>query len=241
MLKRRIEAAGKLPAQVETEIAAALTHEDLIVEPMVTVQIVELYSRPVSVSGAVRRPVTFQAVGRVTLLDALNRAEGLSADAGAEILVSKQGLVRRISVERLIEEADREANLVLTGGEEIRVPETGRVYVIGNVRKPGAYRMATTDDTTVLKMLALAEGLAPYAHRQAFIYRRDREAGGKQEIPLELRKIMTRQAPDVPLQADDILYVPDNAGRRLTVSALEKIIGFGSATASGVLIWGAAR
>jgi len=41
----------------------------------------------------------------------------------------------------------------------------------------------------------------------------------------------------VTLRADDIFYVPDDKGRRLTVSALDKIVGFGAATASGLLIW----
>jgi len=55
----------------------------------VTITIVEYHSRPISVAGAVRRPVTFQAWGKTTLLEALTRAEGLSADAGAEILISR--------------------------------------------------------------------------------------------------------------------------------------------------------
>ena len=53
----------------------------------------------------------------------------------------------------------------------------------------------------------------------------------------ELSKILASKAPDVPLQPNDILYIPDNSGRRITVGALEKIAGFGSATASGLLIW----
>jgi polysaccharide export outer membrane protein len=245
MLKERVRVAGLLPARVEADIAAALTREELIVDPVVTVHIVELHSRPISVSGAVRRPVTFQAAGRVTLLDALNRAEGLGPAAGPEILVTSAGgvenLVRRVPVKRLIDEADPEVNLLLTGGEEIRVPEMGKVYVIGNVRKPGAYPAAGSDDTTVLKMLAQAEGLAPFADRRAYVYRRDSDSGRKVEIAIELRRILSRQAPDVRLYADDILYVPDNSRRRLSITALERIIGFGSATASGVLIWGAAR
>jgi polysaccharide export outer membrane protein len=249
MLKERIAVAGLLPGQVEAAVAAALTRADLILEPAVTVQIVELHSRPVSVSGAVRRPLTFQAVGRVTLLDALNRAEGLSPEAGAEILVSQTkpgpdgkipALIRRIPIKRLIDEADPEMNFLLSGGEEIRVPEVGKVFVIGNVRKPGAYRVTSDDDATVLKTLALAEGLAPYAAKQAYVYRRDR-SGGKQEIAIALKKILSREAPDVPLAADDILYIPDNTNRRLTAAALEKIIGFGASTVSGVLIWGVAR
>ena len=35
---------------------------------------------------------------------------------------------------------------------------------------------------------------------------------------------MKRKSPDVTLQADDVLYVPDNTGRRATATAIEKIV-----------------
>ena len=97
--------------------------------------------------------------------------------------------------------------------------------------------MQDSAETTVLQILALAEGLAPFAARQAYIYRPDPASGPKREIPVELNQIMKRKAPDVALLANDILYIPDNSGRRLTVGALEKIATFGTATASGLLIW----
>ena len=34
---------------------------------------------------------------------------------------------------------------------------------------------------------------------------------------------MKRKSPDVALAADDILYIPDNTGRRATITALEKV------------------
>src|SRR5262249_60875500 len=134
-----------------------------------------------------------------------------------------------------------EMNVMLHGGEEIRVPEAGRVFVVGNVRKPGAFLIQDTSETTVLKMLALSEGLAPFAAKQAYIYRREGASDGKNEIPLELNKILERKSPDVPLLANDVLYIPDNRGRRITMSAVDRILGFGSTTASGLLIYGTRR
>src|SRR5919198_5161826 len=61
MLKRRIQADGLLPGALEAAIAEALRAEELIVDPVVTVTIAEYRSRPVSVAGAVRHPITFQA------------------------------------------------------------------------------------------------------------------------------------------------------------------------------------
>jgi polysaccharide export outer membrane protein len=246
MLTARINAQDALPSELETTIAEALMRENLIVDPFVTVAVVEYASRPINVTGAVRRPLTFQAVGPVTLLDAIARAEGLTADAGPEILVSRPGpdpaqeagrLVQRISVKALMGASDPTLNLKLAGGEEIRIPEVGRVFVVGNVHKPGAFPVQDVSETTVLKMLALSEGLIPFASKQAYIYRREGAIGPKTEIPVELRKIMERKSPDVLLMANDILYVPDNTGRRTTLTALEKILAFGSAAGANVLIY----
>jgi polysaccharide export outer membrane protein len=246
MLRRRIQAQGFLPGDLEVAIAEALQAEQLIVEPVVTVTVVEYHSRPISVAGAVKNPVTFQAVGPVTLLDAVTRAGGLSQEAGPEILVSRaqpgEGgsptfLIQRIPIKGLIDQADPALNLRLTGGEEIRVPEAGKVFVVGNVKKPGAYPIREGAETSVLRVLAVAEGLTPYSAKQAFIYRREEGSTVRHEIPIEIKKIMQRQAPDVPLQANDIFYIPDNSGRRAGLTALERIAGFGAATTSGILIY----
>ncbi len=240
LLREPVPAAGRMPGELEAAIAAALRREGILVNPVVKVTVAEYASRPISVMGAVKRPLTFQAVGRVTLLDALARAEGLAPEASHEILVTLPGgepLVRRIPVKGLIDAADPGLNLLLQGGEEIRVPEAGRVFVVGNVRKPGAYAVPDPRDASVLRLLALAEGLAPYAQKVAYIYREEPGSGLRREIPIELARILKREAPDVPLQINDVLYVPDNSGRRAALSVLDRAAGFGAGTVSGILIW----
>ena len=126
MLERRIEAEGLLPSELETSIAEALRAEEILVDPIVTVTIAEYQSRPISVAGAVKNPITFQAVGPVTLLEAITRAGGLSPDAGLEILVTRSqpgehgkptALTQRIPVKALIDAAAPELNIQLHGGE----------------------------------------------------------------------------------------------------------------------------
>src|SRR5579864_8493745 len=255
MLHAKIEAQGLLPAELETRIAAVLTDEEILVEPVVTVAIAEYYSRPISVAGAVKTPLTFQAAGRTTLLEALTRAQGLTEEAGSEILVtrpSKTGepaLLLRIPVKGLIDAADPQCNLALDGGEEVRVPQSGLVFVVGNVKRPGAFRVDEGTGMMVLKALALSEGLMPYATKKAYIYRRGEGAAGQgvagkdsategaaTEITVDLRKIMDRKAPDVAVGPNDIFYIPDNRSARTTVSVIERAVGFAAATASGVLI-----
>src|SRR5580765_4767019 len=89
MLKRQIEARGAIPMELEQRVGAAITEEKILVEPSVVVTIAEYAVRPIRVAGAVRHPLTFEATGPVTLLEALTRAEGLSGEAGADILVTR--------------------------------------------------------------------------------------------------------------------------------------------------------
>ena len=244
MIKSRIAVAGLFPAEAESAIAAGLAKEEIMVDPIVTVSVVESRSRPITVSGAVKSPVTFQASGIVTLLDALARANGLAEDAGPEILVSKTqtgpdgtpiALTQRIFVKGLIDAADPELNLQLEGGEQIRVPDAGKVYVVGNVKKPGAFAMRDASETSVLRVLALSEGLMPFASKDAYIYRREVVSGAKNELPIPLGKIMERKAADVPLLANDILYIPDNKGKRSFASIMERVAAIGGGAAAAAV------
>ncbi len=246
MLKDRFPAAGKFPAELEGIIAAALADQKILIDPVVTVTVAEYVSRPISVMGAVKQPLTFQAFGNITLLDALSRAGGLGPDAGSEILLTQSqtgtdgkpfSLVRRIPVKQLIDQADADLNYALHGGEEVRVPEASRIFVVGNVKKPGAFPVRDSSDTTVLKVLAMSEGLLPFAMNEAYIYRREGGEQGRNEIAIPLSKIMERKAPDIALQPNDVLYVPDNKGRRMTMSMVDRLVTFGAGTASGILVW----
>jgi polysaccharide biosynthesis/export protein len=247
MLSQKIQAAGIEPAQLEDRIATALTDEKVLIEPSVTVAIAEYASRPISVAGAVRLPLTFQITQKTTLLEALTRAEGVSPDAGGEILVTRPPkqpgeppLVERVSLKGLVESGDESLNLILEGGEEVRVPQLGRVFVVGNVKRPGAFRLEDSSGLSVLKALALAEGLTPFSTRDAYIYRRGDGAPGAppQETAIPLRKILDRKEKDIRLEANDILYVPDNRAGHTTSSVIDRIVSFGATTASGALIYG---
>ena len=230
MLKHPIQAAGLFPAELEKAVTTALIDEQVLVDPIVTVSVVEYRSRPISVSGAVKHPVTFQATGTVTLLDAISQAEGLAENAGSEILVSHKASSTTDksvlsdstdSVRGLISGEEPSLNIKLEGGEEIRVPEAGRVFVVGNVKKPGAFFITDGSESSVMKAFALSEGLDTFSAHKAYIYRLDGSGGARNEITVDLKKIMNRKSPDVPLMANDIFYIPDATGARASMKVLE--------------------
>jgi len=239
MLPAPIEVSGLLPREVEHAIAAALKKGGVLVDPVVAVSVIEYRSHPINVIGAVRTPLTFQAYGRVTLLDALTRAGGVTETAGDYIVVSESVAdgdnpgtalpMRRIALKRLLDGTNPDANLVLRGGEEIRIPEAAKIYVGGNVRRPGAFVVQDGTRPSVLKMLALSEGVTRYAQKTAYIYRGDAGSRGKKEIPVEISRILQRKAPDVPLEPDDVLYIPENSRSHGWSVALNTLLIVGGA------------
>jgi polysaccharide export outer membrane protein len=241
MVRPGIQAAGLNPAELENAISKVLIQENVLVDPIVTVSVVEYRSRPISVIGAVRSPTTFQATGTVTLLDAITRAGGLGENAGSEILVSHPPsdtndksitVTERIQVLSLLSGEDLASNMNLKGGENIRVPEAGRIFVAGNVKHPGVFPITEGSESSVLKALALSGGLDSYSGRIAYIYRIDGSSGRKSEIPIAVKKIMARKSPDVPLYANDMLYVTNATGQRITAKALAITTGVGLGAAT---------
>jgi len=77
-----------------------------------------------------------------------------------------------------------------------------------------------------MQAIALAENLKPTARRSdALIIRRNLSApNGRMEIAINLRKIFAGKSPDVPLQPDDILFVPESAGKKILTRGAEAAI-----------------
>jgi polysaccharide export outer membrane protein len=245
MVKQHIKVAGLSPAELEKAIATVLIQENVLVDPIVTVSVVEYRSRSITVAGAVRTPVTFQTTGTVTLLEAITRAGGLTDNAGSEILVSHPPsisddksitLTERIPARALLRADDPASNYLLKAGDTVRIPEAGRFFVVGNVKHPGMFSITDGSESSILKALAFSDGLDTYTGRIAYIYRLD-GSGRKIEIPIEVKKILARKSPDVPLYANDMLYVPNSAGLRVSAKALEIALGTGLGVATLLLLY----
>ena len=233
MVQQPIRAAGLYPQDLEKTIAAVLIEDHLLLKPIVTVRIIEYDSRPITVVGAVKSPVTFQAMGPVTLLDAISRAGGLADDAGSEILISGEApgldgrnatLTQRVPAHGLLYTVNPALNIELHGGEVVRVPQAGRVLVVGDVERPGYYFITGGSQSSIMKAVALSGGLGQRPGHVAYIYRKEGGGGGRNEIPVPLKKIMARKSPDVALKANDMLYIPNAHGHGLSPAMLNTLL-----------------
>ncbi len=236
LLTRRFKVEGLMPRELEAEIAADLIDEQVLVHPIVTVSITEYATRQISFGGDVKIPGQFNITGPTTLLEAMAKVGWVTTDAGSVLFFSKSSTdaPRTISLDDLQQKStDPSINVTLTGGEVINVPDAPKVWVTGNVTKPGPVPFKRPADATVLKVVASSQGLTQYYAKNAYIYRTDPVDGQRHEIPIRLKDIMHRKVQDVPLLSDDILLIPDDNGylRRQILSELQTLSG-GAASAA---------
>jgi polysaccharide export outer membrane protein len=236
LMEKNIRVAGLFPAEIEALIADEIKREHLLIDPYVTVTVSDYHSRPISVTGAVKNPTIFQAIGNVNLLDALAKAGGPADNAGGELLVTRGQSTQRIAIKALNDGSDPSLNMKLEGGDLVRVPLIGTVVVAGNVHVSGIYPVQDSGTTTVMTAIAQAQGVGDFKPPKVYIYRPDQQ-GVKHEIEVNLKALLNRKIPDVPLQAKDILYVPDNNGKKNMQLWLDRVSGVGTQAASGALVY----
>jgi polysaccharide export outer membrane protein len=89
----KVQAAGLTAFQLQDKLAELLQANGLVTHPQITVTVKEQHSEPITVIGAVRTPLTLQAVHQMTLLQVLSQAGGITDDAGSKVLITR---VRRL-------------------------------------------------------------------------------------------------------------------------------------------------
>ena len=243
LVKNPIVASGRTSAQLENEIARALVEGGLLREPAVSVTVLEFHSKPVSVSGAVFRPVVFQATRPLTVVEALTRAGGVTDQAGVEVMISipareeQPARVQRLPLRQLLQTPASEHDLLLRGGEEIRVASAGRVYVLGAVQRPGMIPVTGEEPLTVLRALAITGGTTPTAASRLLLLRDSQAPGPKKEVALNVKKLVKRETPDMPLSPNDVIFVPDSTLKKFRETGLTTAVSSFIYTTAGVLIW----
>lgn len=132
-----------------------------------------------------------------------------SIDSGQD---EAEGL--QINLKDLLMSRDPRYDVMVYPGDVVKVPPAGIVYVVGQVRKPGGFLLKTNQNLSVLQALALAEGTtSTSAEKRARIIRTEGLSGKREEIPINLKRILAGKAADPVLQARDILFVPNSAGK----------------------------
>lgn len=233
-----IKVSGLTAAEAGNAIAARLKEAGILLDPHVTVSIVEYQSQGVTITGEVRSPGVYPLLGNRTVLDMIAMAGGLNENAGKVASVFHRGdpsHVRQVPLNVAVQtpESIAESNFELLPGDTISVSRSGVVYVIGDVGRPGGFLVEHNDRLSVLQALALAQGANQTASlNDARLMRKD-SAGQHIMIEFNLKKVLNGKASD-PLLADgDVLYVPLSNRKLYTLRGIEAAIG----AASGIAVY----
>ncbi len=139
-----------------------------------------------------------------------------------------------INLRHLLNSRDPKFNVPVYAGDIVKVTRAGIVYVVGAVKKPGGFTVKGNEQMSLLKAVALAEGLSNTSSKgHTRIIRTDENSGKRSEIAVDMGKILDGKAPDMNLQAADIVFVPNSAGKTALYKGTDAVI----ATASGLAIW----
>lgn len=240
----RIQAGGRTVEQLERDIALRL--DSILHKPEVTVSVQEFRSQPVSLLGAVRSPGVMQVRGRKTLYEVLSMAGGLNPDAGNWINITRRKesgplplkevrqddtgefLIGRVAVKSVMEAKNPEENILIMPNDVISVPKADLIYVIGSVKRSGGFVLAEKEQISALQALSLAEGLDRGASPTRAKILRQGADGKRQEIAIDIKKIMAGKANDVPLVANDILFIPSSSMRTVGWRTFEAGMAIGT-------------
>ena len=252
LIPGKIPAAGLTTFQLEQNLERLLLENGLVSHPQVSVLIREQNSEPVSVVGAVMKPLVYQVFRPTTLLEVLAQAGGISDEAGNVILVTRpiappptappsgpaspdaapETQTMTIRIQDLLESGDPSYNIQIFGGDVVSVPRAGIVYVMGaGISQPGGYVVQSHgEQITVLRAVALAHGTNTFAKGDsAVILRMNSVTGARDQIPVHLKQIENRKEEDVPMKSNDILYIPDSIGLKILAKGAESALSVGSA------------
>jgi len=226
--------AGLSTEQTQELLQKTLIEKGFMRHPQVAVIEKEYATQGVSVLGEVMKPGVYPLLGSRRLFDVISMAGGTTPKAGMIVVVTHRDQPEQPVNVTLSNDPSKsvEANVAILPGDTIVVSKAGIVYVVGDVRKPAGFVMENGNDLTVLRAIAMAEGTNPTAAlNHAKLIRKTPQ--GPQETPLALKRMLSAEAPDMKLEADDIVFVPSSTAKSAARRGLESIVQ----VATGVAIY----
>ncbi len=216
-----LQVSGLKAEEAAALIGRKFAEGGYVKEPQVTVFIAEYATQNVAVLGEVKSPGIYPAFGAHDLVDYLSAAQGLTPLAGTTISITHPGRPGNPQFVTLTAGVNPKpgSNPEILPGDRIFVGRTGIVYVVGDVVHPGGFALDHDGQLSVLQAIALAQGTNSTAAKGSARLIRTTTAG-RQEILVNLKKILRSEATDLALRDNDNLFVP-NSSARTTLKDIE--------------------
>ena len=205
-----VHLAGMTVAAAAVSLEKQYRERNLLVDPHISILVTEYATEGVSVLGEVNKPGVYPLLGPHTLLDIISAAGGLTASAGSTVSIR-----RRNGAEQTVQLNVHNPEKALAGDVELQPADTvvvaraSAVYVVGDVGRPGGFLMQNNGRLTVLQAIALASGAnktASLSHTKII----RKTASGYQQTDIHLSRLLQGKSPDVELEPEDIVFVPNS-------------------------------
>jgi len=214
-----VKLAGFTPSEAAEYLRKALKDAGILVDPQVSVELLDSPTRVITVIGEVARPALVPAFGQLRLLDAISACGGLTPLASHTIQLRRPGVPDSITVELGVDPtAANVTDIQLMAGDTIVVPKVGSIFIVGQVKTPSAIPLSGNAPITVMRAVAMAGGVNYGAALSKVRIIRTTADNQKVEIMLDLAKVMFGKQQDIALVSDDVLYIPTSAFKAMLSS-----------------------
>lgn len=200
--------------EAESVIEKRLDQGGYVRSPHVQLFVQEYASSGANVMGEVNKPGIYPVLGDQTLFSVISAAGGFTDRAGSSISITRHDpSAAPITVPLSTSLQDHpESNVPVYPGDTILVRRADVIFVVGDVGHPSGLMMGDGGRLSVLQAIALAGGTVSTAKLSGTRIIRKGPAG-LTEVPVPLKKLLQAKAEDIPLEPNDILFVP--SGRNL--------------------------
>ncbi|HEX2648833.1 MAG TPA: polysaccharide export protein EpsE [Burkholderiales bacterium] len=197
-----VSLAGLTPAQAGHRVAEKLKGGHYILNPQVTVSLLQVRSRQVSVLGQVNHPGKYALEDKTAHLTDILALAGGVAPGGADTVTVTHANGKSsgsVDVAAMMRTGDTAKNVEIQNGDTIFVGRAPTFYIHGEVQRAGIYRLEP--HMTVMQALAAGGGITLRGTQRGMKIHRRSEQGNLQTLNAKLTD---------PVQADDVIFVKES-------------------------------
>ena len=217
----RIFVAGKKIAAAEAAIKTSLEsnqlqHGTVMIEKLEGSDVVS--GPTIYLAGEFKNPRPYKIPEGTaqTLVSVILSSGGVTDKADlthvrVERVASNNGVVEEVDVSRILNGGGLGSDVTLTNGDVVVVPTTAQhvFYLTGSVKRQGYAALGPNDRLSVYAGILQNGGFARFANLKRVYILRATEDGTKARLPINIVGIQKGLQPDVPLQPNDIVVVPE--------------------------------